>query len=153
MNVDQSDTTPALHAALVRQLAHAAGFDDAGLVALPHFNSERDATRFESWIDAGRAGTMGYLERTNESGKRIRARVDIPFPWVKSAIVCFFVYNSPGTRSIDPSAPGTGWIARYAWSSTRDANGKRRPTDYHKVLLKKLRALDARLHEQFGAFE
>ena len=29
----------------------------------------------------------------------------------------------------------------------------RRPSDYHKVLLKRLRELEARLHEQFGAFE
>ena len=153
MNVDHSDTVPALNAVDVRQLALAAGFDDSGLVSLPHFHADRDASRFENWINAGRAGTMGYLERTNEAGKRIRARVDIPFPWVQSAIVCFFVYNSPGLRSIEPADPSTGWIARYAWSSTRDANGKRRPTDYHKVLLKRLRALDAKLHDQYGAFE
>lgn len=153
MKVDHSDTASALESALVRQLALAAGFDDAGLVALPHTHIERDATRFESWIDAGRAGTMGYLERTSDTGKRIRARVDIPFPWVRSAIVCFFVYNSAQPRSIEPADPGAGWIARYAWSSTRDANGKRRPTDYHKVLLKRLRTLETRLHEQYGAFE
>jgi epoxyqueuosine reductase len=34
-----------------------------------------------------------------------------------------------------------------------DANGTRRPSDYHKVLLKRLKALDARLREQFGEFE
>ena len=32
-------------------------------------------------------------------------------------------------------------------------DGVRRPSDYHKVLLKRLRAVEARLHEQFGEFE
>ena len=36
-----------------------------------------------------------------------------------------------------------------AW--TRTAN--RRPSDYHKVLLKRLKTLEAKLHEQFGEFE
>jgi len=48
---------------------------------------------------------------------------------------------------------GNGWIARYAWSSRIDAGGVRRPTDYHKVLLKRLKSLDARLHAQLGEFE
>jgi epoxyqueuosine reductase len=34
-----------------------------------------------------------------------------------------------------------------------DAKGVRRPSDYHKVLLKRLRVVEARLHEQFGEFE
>ena len=34
-----------------------------------------------------------------------------------------------------------------------DANGKRQPSDYHKVLLKRLKTLDAKLREQFGEFE
>jgi epoxyqueuosine reductase len=34
-----------------------------------------------------------------------------------------------------------------------DAQGVRRPSDYHKVLLKRIKALETRLHEQFGNFE
>jgi epoxyqueuosine reductase len=34
-----------------------------------------------------------------------------------------------------------------------DQDGVRRPSDYHKVLLKRLKTLDAKLREQFGAFE
>lgn len=33
------------------------------------------------------------------------------------------------------------------------ANGIRRPSDYHKVLLKRIKALEARLHSEFGDFE
>ena len=41
----------------------------------------------------------------------------------------------------------SGWIARYAWSSRANERGERRPSDYHKVLLKRMRAVEARLHE------
>ncbi len=34
-----------------------------------------------------------------------------------------------------------------------DANGNRRPSDYHKVLLKRLKRLDGQLRGQFGEFE
>jgi epoxyqueuosine reductase len=138
---------------LVLALALEAGFAEAGLVALPHANQERDAALFEEWVRAGRAGTMRYLERTDESGRLLRAQVRIPFPWARSAVVCFANYNSPHPRSIEPAAEGAGWIARYSWSSKVDADGNRRPTDYHKVLLKRMKTLELRLHEPFGAFE
>ena len=142
---------------LTRDQAHSlalqAGFSDAGLVALPHAQDTRDARRFEEWVRAGRAATMRYLERTSESGGLVRARVSTPFPWARSAIVCFAAYDSPHPRSTAPANPGSAWIARYAWSSRRDENGLRRPSDYHKVLLKRLKSLEARLHAQFGEFE
>jgi epoxyqueuosine reductase len=142
-------------AVLSRERAHGlaleAGFAEAGLTALPHTHQERDAARFEEWVRAGRAGSMRYLERRGEDGRLLRAR--IPFPWARSAVVCWANYNSGQPRSTEPAAEGAGWIARYAWSSKVDAQGRRRPSDYHKVLLKRLKALEARLHEELGAFE
>jgi epoxyqueuosine reductase len=134
-----------------RALALEAGFAEAGLAALPHAHQERDAARFEEWVRAGRAGSMRYLERSGEDGRLLRAR--IPFPWARSAVVCWANYNGEQPRSTEPAAEGAGWIARYAWSSKVDAQGRRRPSDYHKVLLKRLKALEARLHEELGAFE
>jgi epoxyqueuosine reductase len=136
-----------------RALAREAGFDEAGLVALSHAAEARDAARFAEWISAGSAGSMHYLERKAEDGALVRARVQTPFPWARSALVCFAVYNSAQPRSTEPAPSAAGWIARYAWTSRVDAQGVRRPTDYHKVLLKRLRAMEARLHEEFGAFE
>jgi epoxyqueuosine reductase len=129
----------------VRAWALEAGFTEAGLVALPHANEERDAERFEQWVGKGRAGTMSYLERGGEDGKLSRSRVAIPFPWARSAVICFASYNSDEPRSIDPAGEESGWIARYAWSSRVDASGLRRPSDYHKVLKKRLQALEARM--------
>jgi epoxyqueuosine reductase len=141
-----------------RALALEAGFAEAGLVALPHADEERDAARYEEWVRAGRAGTMRYLERTevaqeNEAARLLRSRVGIPFPWARSVLVCLANYNSRQPRSIEPATEGAGWIARYAWSGKVDANGARRPSDYHKVLLKRMKALEARLHEALGGFE
>ena len=137
----------------VRAWAQEAGFAEAGLVALPHLHEGRDAARFEEWVGAGRSGTMKYLERRGEDGKLTRARVGNPFPWARSAIVCFASYDSAQPRSTDPPREGAGWIARYAWSSRVDAAGARRPSDYHKVLLKRIKRLEERLRGQFGTFE
>lgn len=136
-----------------RAWALEAGFDEAGLVALPHPEEARDAARFAEWIGAGRAGTMQYLERKSDGGALVRGRVHAPFPWARSALVCFAVYNSVQPRSIEPAPRAAGWIARYAWTSRTGDKGVRRPSDYHKVLLKRLRALETRLHQDLGTFE
>ena len=142
-----------LRVTAAQELAKACGFSNAGVVALPHSEASRDANRFTQWIDAGRAGTMHYLERADERGELLRAQVATPFPWARSAIVCFANYHSQAPLSTETPAPRIGWIARYAWSSRVDAKQKRVPSDYHKVLLKRLKNLDAKLREQCGEFE
>jgi len=137
----------------VRALALDAGFAEAGLVALPYANQQRDGERFSAWVRAGRAGKMHYLERLGEDGRLLRSQVSVPFPWARSAIVCFTNYNCAQPRSTEPPGTGEGWIARYAWSSRKDASGSQRPSDYHKVLKKRLQALEASLHAQHGTFE
>ncbi len=82
-----------------RALALAAGFTEAGLVAIPYADEERDAARFADWVRAGRAGTMRYLERRAGNGQLTRARVTIPFPWARSALVCFASYQSEAPLS------------------------------------------------------
>ena len=142
-----------LDSQIARAFAIEAGFTEARAVPLPYGESRRDARRFEEWVSAGRAGTMGWIERRNEAGEFVRARVETPFPWVRSAVVCFVSYDSALLRSIDATSPGTAWIARYAWTSRGDAEGKRRASDYHKVLLKRLKALETRLRSEYGEFE
>jgi epoxyqueuosine reductase len=134
----------------VRALALEAGFTDAGLLALPYAHESRDAARFEEWARSGRAATMRYLERTDEQGRLLRAQ--IPFSWARSVVVCLASYDSRQPHSTELAAKDKGWIARYAWSSKMDAAGTRRPSDYHKVLLKRMKAVEAGLHEQFGEF-
>jgi epoxyqueuosine reductase len=171
-NADSGISASFLSGKTARSLALDAGFTEAGLVALPQMNESRDAQRFEQWVREGCVGSMQYLERANEQGELLRARVSIPFPWARSAIVCFASYHAAQPLSIAPTTPDAGWIARYAWSGRRETDSERahrtktgsgrdsgaagseiaaerlRPSDYHKVLLKKLRGLEARLREQ-----
>ncbi|MGB8031916.1 MAG: tRNA epoxyqueuosine(34) reductase QueG [Terracidiphilus sp.] len=138
----------------VRAWALEAGFQEAGLVALPYAEEARDAGRFREWVAAGRAGTMGYLKRKAKNGQLLRERAAVPFPWARSALVCYASYAFPSAPlSTKALERGSAWIARYAWSSRVDERGERRPSDYHKVLLKRIRAVEARLHEQLGEFE
>ena len=76
-----------------REVALAAGFTEAGLVAIPYAAEERDAERFAAWVRSGRAGTMQYLERTGDDGRLTREHVRVPFPWARSALVCFASYR------------------------------------------------------------
>ena len=142
-----------LDAPLARQLALEAGFAESGMVALPHIHETRDAERYKSWVRAGRAGIMGYLGRANEEGELLRANLATPFPWARTAMVCLASYHAAQPRSTDAASRDAGWIARYAWSSRVDGNGERRPSDYHKVLLKRLKKLGARLRGEYGEFE
>jgi epoxyqueuosine reductase len=138
--------------AQARALAVAAGFTEAGLIALPHSGQARDAARFEQWIANGNAGSMHYLERKGPDGQLLRARIANPFSWARSAIVCFASYDSDQPRSTEPAAQATGWIARYAFTS-KQVQGRRQPSDYHKVLKRRLEALEAELHAALGSFE
>ncbi len=100
------------------------------------------ATQAPCTISSAKQKTAGY----------VRARVANPFPWARSAIVCFANYNSAQPHSTDAAPQGAGWIARYAFTS-KLVQGRRQPSDYHKVLLKRLDALELQLHATRGKFE
>ncbi|WP_433983545.1 DUF1730 domain-containing protein [Tunturiibacter empetritectus] len=140
----------------LRELAVHSGFDTAGVAPVatgnPEDNKPLDAHRFEAWIEAGRAGEMDYLKRRDEQGVLLRSDVQIAMPWARSVIVCALNYNASAPLSIDESTPGTGWIARYAWSGRTDpANpNELAPTDYHDELLSRLKKIESQLHERFS---
>ena len=72
-------------------------------------------------------------------------------PWARSVIVFAANYNAEGPRSIDPAKAGAGWIARYAWSGeggVKDGaqhEGSVRASDYHDVLLPRLKMVEREL--------
>jgi epoxyqueuosine reductase len=141
----------AFSSTLVDSLARQAGFSAAGIAAVPAPGSpedEAERSRFTKWVHAGRAGEMEYLKRRDEAGELLRSSVRIALPWARSVIVCAANYNSAQPRSIDPAPEGAGWIARYAWTSKGE-----RPSDYHKVLLRRLESLRERLAQEIGPFE
>ena len=102
----------------VRALALAAGFTEAGLVALPYADEERDALRFTDWVRAGRAGTMRYLERKTENGQLTAgagAR-SVSVGALGAGLLCQLPIRRTALNR-NARARGAGWIARYAWSS------------------------------------
>jgi epoxyqueuosine reductase len=142
-----------LSQSLIDTLARESGFARGGIAAVPSAGSAesvQEHARFEQWVNTGNAGEMEYLKRANEQGELLRTSVRTVFPWVQSVIVCTANYNSAQPRSLDPAPEDSAWIARYAWSGDQETQ---RPADYHKVLLKRLQSMEARLHETLGEFE
>ncbi|MBS1815536.1 MAG: tRNA epoxyqueuosine(34) reductase QueG [Acidobacteria bacterium] len=132
-----------------QQIVHAAleaGFQLAGIADVPEHGdaaSQLFHQRYTQWIAEGRAAEMGYLQRVNEQGELVRASLHTAMPWARSVIVCALNYSSDAPRSIDPAAPNTGWIARYAWSGKpSEEGGALLPTDYHDTMLERLRRVE-----------
>jgi len=110
-------------ARLAKAHAYALGFDLVGISAL---GPAETASAFDAWVDAGRAGTMHYLER----GAAKRRDTRLPLPGTSHAIIVGVDY---GGR--EPSGP----VARYA-----------RGDDYHDVMEARLRELHRRLERDAG---
>jgi epoxyqueuosine reductase len=109
--------TSAALAVRLKETGRRLGFD---LVAVGPAGPPDHVAAFEGWLDAGRAGTMAYLERGRD--KRIDpGRV---LPGARSVVACALGYfQGPETR-------GPSGVARYAWGE-----------DYHAVMELRLRTL------------
>ncbi len=137
--------------AWLKERSVALGFELAGVAPAEGLDDPAealDAARFESWIDAGRAGEMDYLKRRDADGRLLRASVKGTYPWANSVVVCAINYRSAGPLSISKSPPTSGWIARYAWTGQSAAPSvpgqpepALRPDDYHDFLLARLQQL------------
>jgi epoxyqueuosine reductase len=139
----------------IEQQARAAGFDLAGVAPVPVKGSPEEmqsSRRFADWIAAGRAGEMDWLKRMDEAtGDLVRGDLKRSMPWAKSVILCAMNYNADAPKSVDPAPGGAGWIARYAWSGCDvRADSNYRGSDYHDVLLARLRQIECDLQRRFG---
>ena len=111
--------TPVTRSAAVKRRAAAIGFSATGIAPLeanPH------APELERWLAAGYAGTMTYLHRQAE--KRKDPRRIMPEARVAVVTLTNYFHGSAST------APVSGKVAQYAWSS-----------DYHEVLGERLEQL------------
>ena len=140
--------------AWVELQAREAGFDLAGIADITprdEASSAENARRFCEWVEAGRAGEMNWLERADEAGEMLRVHPQVAFPWARSAVVCAVNYNAAAPRSVDGPPDGSGWIARYAWSSSDPSanDTANAAADYHDVLLGRLQSLELKLRERF----
>ncbi|HKW66679.1 MAG TPA: tRNA epoxyqueuosine(34) reductase QueG [Terriglobales bacterium] len=123
---------------LVKQAAAEAGFGLAGIAGVGEFP---ELDYFPTWIAEGRGGEMAYLQARDEQGRLKRALLRSVAPWARSVVVCALNYNSGQPYSTQVSDSDRGWISRYAWSRR----------DYHNVMLKKLKQVEAKLSEQWSA--
>ena len=101
----------------IEERALAAGFDLAGMAAVPQPSSapaSEDDRRYAQWIDAGYAGEMDYLKRTDDAGEYLRGDLRRSMPWARSVIVCAVNYNAAAPKSIDPADSKAGWTG---WTS------------------------------------
>lgn len=123
-------------------VAHAlqCGFTAAGIAAVPDQDAEAQQ-RYNAWVESGFAGEMEYLQRRDDAGRLLRSSLRVAIPWARSVVVCALNYNADQPRSIDPAPEGSGWIARYAWSGQPQGDTLV-PTDYHDVLLGRLRQVE-----------
>jgi epoxyqueuosine reductase len=141
----------------VARLASEAGFAKAGIAPvtpLEHSTTYPELNHFEPWVESGFAGEMEYLKRRDQENRLLRSALQFALPWVKSVIVCAANYNADAPKSIDPATPESAWIARYAWTGlSSNAPGEPgQPTDYHDILLGRLRRLEQSLQDLYGPF-
>jgi epoxyqueuosine reductase len=118
--------------ALVKQAAHAAGFDLAGIARVEDFP---ELDYFPKWIARGHAGDMKYLEARDQAGRLKRASLRSAMPWARSVLVCAINYNTAQPYSTAARDSDRGWISRYAWGRE----------DYHDAVLRRLKVVEQRL--------
>ena len=133
----------------IEDSATRAGFDLAGLAPVTDDGSER----FADWVRAGHAGEMNWLKRVDDAGEFVRGDLRRSLPWARSVLVCAINYNADAPRSTDPAPPSTGWIARYAWSGRADEDEQPRGSDYHDVMLPRLRDVEESIRQRFGGVQ
>ncbi|MBI2527013.1 MAG: tRNA epoxyqueuosine(34) reductase QueG [Candidatus Rokubacteria bacterium] len=120
--------TVATLTAAVKARALALGFD---AVAVGAADPPAHGDELRRWVEAGRAGTMAYLERRLE--ERLDPRRVLPGA---RSVVCVALNYHQGRIADGSWAP----VARYAWGR-----------DYHEVMLPRLQALAALLREAASA--
>src|SRR5262245_21089257 len=102
--------TPSVLTMRIKDAGRRLGFDR---VVVGPASPPEHAAAFESWLAAGHAGTMGYLER----GRDKRVDPTRVLPGARSVVACALGYYQ------GRGAEGPTGIARYAWGE-----------DYHGVI-------------------
>ncbi len=159
----QTSALSAADRAAMEGAAAAAGFSRVGVAAAPEPGSpeqRQQQERFAEWVAEGRAGEMAWLTRTDAEGELVRGALHRAVPWVQSIVLCATVYNAAAPLSTASAPPGSGWIGRYAWSGAAGAESAMgepstplpplQATDYHDIMLKRLRQVEAVLRERHG---
>ncbi|QUS62436.1 tRNA epoxyqueuosine(34) reductase QueG [Synechocystis sp. PCC 7339] len=106
----------------------AIGFHQVGIADVLATETDQAAQRLQSWITLGYNADMAWMD--NPKRQNVRELL----PSAQSVIAVALNYYTSHRRS---DQPGIGKISRYAWGR-----------DYHRVLTKKLKALNLWLEQQ-----
>jgi epoxyqueuosine reductase len=127
---------------LVKAAAMKLGFDRCGVAAA---GPVRHADFLARWLAMNYAGSMGYLNRHQDSRTDVRSWL----PWAKSVIVVAMSYKQPEPggaaatsdcrRPAGPEEEARGRVAMYAWGE-----------DYHVVMRERLELLVRELKAAWG---
>ncbi|MGB3508204.1 MAG: tRNA epoxyqueuosine(34) reductase QueG [Microcoleaceae cyanobacterium] len=110
----------------VKHKALELGFHKVGIASVNELGPETE--RLQAWLDKGYQADLGWMANPQRQDlKRV-------MPEVESVICLALNYYTPHQHS---ESPTVGKISRYGWGR-----------DYHKVILKKLKALANWLQEQ-----
>jgi epoxyqueuosine reductase len=120
-----SQPTPHELTQRLKAQALALGFD---LVGIAPAQESPELAFFEPWLEAGYAGEMHYLRRSQERRRDLQQVL----AGAQSVVVCGLNYDTDYPYSTAQADPDLGWIARYAWGA-----------DYHQVMQDKLVQLQA----------
>ena len=120
--------------ARIKDFALETGFDLTGIAPVQDFP---ELEHFPTWVAAGHAGEMKYLEARDEFGTLKRSSLRTVAPWARSVIVCAINYNTAHPYSTQFEDPERGWISRYAWGRE----------DYHESVMRRLEAVEEKLAE------
>ncbi|MGM0620363.1 MAG: tRNA epoxyqueuosine(34) reductase QueG [Bacteroidota bacterium] len=113
----------------IKSKAKELGFLDCAILPVTELTEENE--HFQSWLDAGMNGEMGYMERNKE--KRLDPR--LLYENAKTILIVLQNYHTRETQK-DPDAPV---ISKYAYG-----------TDYHFVMKDKLKSLLQFINDEFG---
>lgn len=119
-------------AVCVKTAAAALGFDACGIAEAGIIDPEG---RLADWLARGFHADMGWMAATADVRADIRRRL----PGARSVVVVARNYYAERPAVSEPGAPGFARVARFAWGR-----------DYHRVLLKPLRALARTIQECSG---
>lgn len=118
----------------VKDEARRLGFD---LVGITTPNSPEHLDFFETWLEAGHQGEMGYLG--TERSRQRRANPRAILPECKSILIVGIRYPAPESIDLDTPSGINGRVAAYAWGD-----------DYHEEIPKRLRVLVDFIEKQVG---
>jgi epoxyqueuosine reductase len=109
----------------LRRRAAKIGFDDCRIA---HADGPQHADEFRAWLEAGADGEMDWIARSTEK----RCDPQRVLPGARSIVALAMNYYQGKRKNVEGRSGAQGRIARYAWGD-----------DYHEVMEKKLRELDA----------